>query len=228
MNRVWPERPGRLVHTREVRLQGLPALCPALRLPRRDPLPAAPLFSIASFPSATSSIIWRAAGPTPICDAANYGCPSFAAPAVDRWRTLMGLIGSGMGLLAVTWSKPPPAEHPISRMTRRDVQLSLVRGRQLLPPRHAGISGVNSTPRPTAVLRFSGPRVARDARKTSLPSRLLGFERTRLSLASSFQLSSRTPHTALLMSNSRLKLRSASPDVNEPSAAAVGWRAEER
>ena len=29
---------GRLVHTREVRLQGLPALCLALRLPRRDPL----------------------------------------------------------------------------------------------------------------------------------------------------------------------------------------------
>ena len=29
---------GHLVHTREVRLQGLPALCLALRLPRRDPL----------------------------------------------------------------------------------------------------------------------------------------------------------------------------------------------
>src|SRR5271166_5439711 len=40
----------RLVHTREVRLQGLPALCPALRLPRRDPfLPLPFLHRLVSF-----------------------------------------------------------------------------------------------------------------------------------------------------------------------------------
>src|SRR5271165_4444047 len=44
-----------------------------------------------------------------------------------------GLIGSGMRLLAVTWSKPP-AEHPVSRMTRPDVLLSLVRAPALPPP----------------------------------------------------------------------------------------------
>src|SRR3954462_3092245 len=37
------------------------------------------LFSITSFPSATSSILWS--GPTPIRDAASSGCPSFPAPA---------------------------------------------------------------------------------------------------------------------------------------------------
>src|SRR5271154_576148 len=67
-------------------------------------------------------------------------------------------------------------------------------GRQLCL-RDMPISGVNSTPRPTAVYASdpASPRRPQD----SLPSRLLGFERTRLSLASSFQLSSRTPHPAL-------------------------------
>ena len=112
------------------------------------------LFSIASFPSATSSIVWS--GPTPIRDAANYGRPSFAAPAGDHRRTLMGLIGSGMGLLAVTWSKPP-AEHPVSRMTKPDVLLSLVRA-PALPPRHADFGSQFHTPS-NRCLRF-GPRVA--------------------------------------------------------------------
>ena len=41
---------GRLVHTHEVRLQGLPALCLALRLPRRDPfLPLPFLHRLVSF-----------------------------------------------------------------------------------------------------------------------------------------------------------------------------------
>jgi hypothetical protein len=41
---------GRLVHTREVRLQGLPAQCLALRLPRRDPfLPLPFLHHLVSF-----------------------------------------------------------------------------------------------------------------------------------------------------------------------------------
>src|SRR5882757_7765074 len=57
------------------------------------------------------------------------------------------------------------------------------------------ISGVNSTPRPTAVYA-SDPALPRRP-QDSLPSYLLGFERTRLSLASSFQLSYRTPHPAL-------------------------------
>src|SRR5271165_2390233 len=112
------------------------------------------LFSIASFPSATSSIVWS--GPTPIRDAANYGCPSFAAPTGDRRWTLMGLIGSGMRLLAVTGSKPP-AEHPVSRMTRPDVRLSLVRA-PALPPPHADFGSQFHTPS-NRCLRF-GPRVA--------------------------------------------------------------------
>src|SRR5580658_378751 len=71
-------------------------------------------------------------------------------------------------------------------------------GRQLCL-RDMPISAVNSTPRPTAVYASdpASPRRPQD----SLPSRLLGFERTRLSLASSFQLSSRTPHCALLFAS---------------------------
>ena len=57
------------------------------------------------------------------------------------------------------------------------------------------ISGVNSTPHPTAVYA-SDPALPRRP-QDSLPSCLLGFGRTRLSLASSFQLSYRTPHPAL-------------------------------
>src|ERR1700674_5870358 len=60
-----------------------------------------------------------------------------------RW-TLMGLIGSGMGLLAVTWSKPP-AEHPVSRIARPDVLLSLVRA-PALPPQHADFGSQFHTP----------------------------------------------------------------------------------
>src|SRR5208337_3865570 len=73
-------------------------------------------------------------------------------------------------------------------------------GRQLCL-RNMPISGVNSTPRPTAVYASdpASPRRLQD----SLPSRLLGFERTRLALASSFQLSSRTPHCALLFASPR-------------------------
>jgi|SRR6266446_4668826 len=57
------------------------------------------------------------------------------------------------------------------------------------------ISRVNSTPRPTAVYA-SDPALPRRP-QDSLPPCLLGFGRTRLSLASSFQLPYRTPHTAL-------------------------------
>src|SRR6202171_5822144 len=57
------------------------------------------------------------------------------------------------------------------------------------------IAGVNSTPRPPAVYA-SDPALPRRP-QDSLLSCLLGFGRTRLSLASSFQLSYRTPHPAL-------------------------------
>ena len=58
-------------------------------------------------------------------------------------------------------------------------------GRQLCL-RNMPISGVNATPRPTAVYA-SDPALPRRPQDL-LPSCLLGFERTRLSLASSFQL----------------------------------------
>ena len=75
---------GRLVHTREVRLQGLPALCPALRLPRRDPfLPLPFLHRLVSFGDFIDSM---ERSDFRIRDAANYGSSSFAAtgrPPVD-------------------------------------------------------------------------------------------------------------------------------------------------
>ena len=82
----------------------------------------------------------------------------------------MGLIGSGMGLSAVTWSKPP-AEHPVSRMTRRDVRLSLVRA-PALPPQHADFGSQCHTPS-NRCLRF-GPRVAATPARRApvLPARL--------------------------------------------------------
>ena len=91
-------------------------------------------------------------------------------------------------------------------------------GRQLCL-RDMPISGVNSTPRPTAVYASdpASPRRPQD----SLPSRLLGFERTRLSLANSFQLSSRTPHPALgqdLTPSSTARGTKAGSDVRARSA----------
>src|SRR3954467_11074624 len=61
--------------------------------------------------------------------------PRSPPPAVTSRWTLMGLIGSGMRLLAVTCPQPP-AEHPLSRLTRAAVLLSLVRA-PALPPQHA-------------------------------------------------------------------------------------------
>src|SRR6266480_6759236 len=77
----------------------------------------------------------------------------------------MGLIGSGMGLLAVTYSKPP-AEHLISRIARSDVLLSLVRA-PALPPQHADFGSQFHTPS-NRCLRFA-PRV------TTTPARLAPF-----------------------------------------------------
>ena len=68
----------------------------------------------------------------------------------------MGLIGSGMCLSDVTCPQPP-AEHPLSRITRTAVLLSLVRA-PALPPRHAYFGSQSHTPYDRC-LRF-GPRVA--------------------------------------------------------------------
>src|ERR1700692_212468 len=80
-----------------------------------------------------------------------------------RW-TLMGLIGSGLRLLAVTWSKPP-AEHRVSRIARPDVLLSLVRAPALLP-QHADFGSQFHTPS-NRCLRF-GPRVTATPRMLAL------------------------------------------------------------
>src|SRR4051794_27778631 len=88
--------------------------------------------------------------------------PRSPPPAVTSRRTLMGLIGSGMRLSDVTCPQPP-AEHPISRITRTAVLLSLVRA-PALPPRHAYFGSQSHTPYDRC-LRF-GPRVA------AMPARL--------------------------------------------------------
>ena len=81
------------------------------------------------------------------------------------------------------------------------------------------ISGVNSTPRPTAVYA-SDPALPRRP-QDSLPSCLLGFGRTRLSLASSFQLSYRTPHPAL---GQELTLSRATPSaVSDHLSELIGF-----
>ena len=126
---------------------------PALRLFRRDPA-CRPLFSITSFPSATSSILWS--GPTPSAMRRPLVVPRSPPPAVTSRRMLMGLIGSGMCLSDVTCPQPP-AEHPLSRITRTAVLLSLVRA-PALPPRHAYFGSQSHTPYDRC-LRF-GPRVA--------------------------------------------------------------------
>src|SRR5208283_5826081 len=70
----------------------------------------------------------------------------------------------------VTWSKPP-TEHPVSRMTRPDVLLSLVRA-PALPPPHADFGSQFHTPS-NRCLRF-GPRVAATPARLApvLPARL--------------------------------------------------------
>src|SRR5450756_295015 len=81
------------------------------------------------------------------------------------------------------------------------------------------ISGVNSTPRPTAVYA-SDPALPRRP-QDSLPSCLLGFGRTRLSLASPFQLSYRTPHPAL---GQELTLSRATPSaVSDHLSELIGF-----
>ena len=81
MNRVWPERLAASFTRSRFGCKGCqrcvwPFACPGVIPSCRS------LFSITSFPSATSSIIWS--GPTPIRDAANCGCPSFVAPIGDQ------------------------------------------------------------------------------------------------------------------------------------------------
>src|SRR4051795_9178026 len=81
------------------------------------------------------------------------------------------------------------------------------------------ISGVNLTPRPTAVYA-SDPALPRHP-QDSLPSCLLGFERTRLALASSYQLSYRTPHSAGCTCGCRPGRLTRSRST---STAGSGWR----
>jgi len=82
------------------------------------------------------------------------------------------------------------------------------------------ISGVNSTPRPTAVYA-SDPALPRRP-QDSLPSCLLGFGRTRLSLASSFQLSYRTPHPALGQDFTPSLSRATPSAASEHSSELIG------
>jgi hypothetical protein len=141
---------GRLVHTPEVREQGLPALCPALRLLHCDPF-RRPLFSIASLPSATSPMLWS--GRTPIRGAASCGCPSFAAPTGDpvaadgplkfRYAPFgrdLALAPGGASVLS------PDENRRAARWCERQLGL-----------RNKPISGVNPTPHPTATHASDAP-----------------------------------------------------------------------
>ena len=121
----------------------------------------------------------------------------------------MGLIGSGMCLSDVTCPQPP-AEHPISRITRTAVLLSLVRA-PALPPRHAYFGSQSHTPYDRC-LRF-GPRVA------ATPARLaplLGFERLHWQAHTSFPIA---PRTGLLSKVGRVRGLGSS---SGPWARAVG------
>jgi hypothetical protein len=92
-------------------------------------------------------------------------------------------------------------------------------GRQLCL-RHMPISGVNSTPRPTAVYASdpASPRRPQD----SLPSCRLGFGRTRLALASSLQLPI-APRTGLLPKVERDRCSGlGSPCSSGPQAGDAG------
>ena len=101
--------------------------------------------------------------------------PRSPPPAVTSRRMLMGLIGSGMCLSDVTCPQPP-AEHPLSRITRTTVLLSLVRA-PALPPRHAYFGSQSHTPYDRC-LRF-GPRVAATpARLAPVPSAQLWTDQT--------------------------------------------------
>jgi hypothetical protein len=81
VNRVWPERLAASFTRRRFGSKGCqrivrPFAC-SLVIPS-----CRSLFSITTFPSVTSSILWS--GPTPIRDAASFGCPSFAAPGGNQ------------------------------------------------------------------------------------------------------------------------------------------------
>src|SRR4051812_15021333 len=70
--------------------------------------------------------------------------PRSPPPAVTGRRMLMGLIASAMRPSDATCPQPP-AEHPVSRITRTAVLLSLVRA-PALPPRHAYFGSQSHTP----------------------------------------------------------------------------------
>src|SRR5215210_4707031 len=109
--------------------------------------------------------------------------PRSLLPSVTTRRTLMGLIGSDTRLLVVTWSS---SRRSVRSLACRDRSCCFRWCGRQLSLRNMPISGVDPTPRPTAVYASNDalPRRPQD----SLPSCLLGFGRTRLVLASSHQL----------------------------------------
>src|SRR5215217_2673438 len=101
--------------------------------------------------------------------------PRSPPPAVTSRRMLMGLIGSGMCLSDVTCPQPP-AEHPVSRITRTAVLLSLVRA-PALPPRHAYFGSQSHTPYDRC-LRFGTRVAATPARLAPVPLAQLWTDQT--------------------------------------------------
>lgn len=132
--------------------------------------------------------------------------PRSPPPAVTSRRMLMGLIGSGMCLSDVTCPQPP-AEHPLSRITRTAVLLSLVRA-PALPPRHAYFGSQSHTPYDRC-LRF-GPRVAATpARLAPVPLAQLWTDQT--CTGKLIPASPIAPRIRLSDKGSRLRPRLAAP-----------------
>ena len=181
---------GRLIHTPEVRQQGLPAQCPALRLFRRDPVLPLP-FSITSFPSVTSSILWS--GPTPIRDAANCGCPSFVAPIGDQPMDADGPHRFRNGPFGRDVVQAPGGASDLSHSETRCAAFA-----------GAGASSASATcpfresishpVRPLSTLRT--PR-CRDARKTRSRPACSALDGPDLHWQAHIGFSYRTPHPAL-------------------------------
>ena len=138
----------------------------------------------------------------PVSAAFSFGCSAPARSAASApfrsCSVLVGALASGHGrqpkrrpeqLLPVDRQHLPATLSFALTHDRRPSEDTGSR-RHGVDRRRADYRASGSCPvQPLSTLRT--PR-RRDVRKTSLPSRLLGFERTRLSLASSFQLSSRT------------------------------------
>ena len=149
--------------------------------------------------------------------------PRSPPPAVTSRRTLMGLIGSGMCLSDVTCPQPP-AEHPLSRITRTAVLLSLVRA-PALPPRHAYFGSQSHTPYDRC-LRF-GPRVAATpARLAPVPLAQLWTDQT--CTGKLIPASPIAPRIRLSDKASRLRPRLAAPARGQAYQANMAVQVRER